>query len=144
MTFLQLRRPARFDLVDVGRGKYAPMSRKKSARLSADLKGTHKGSSWEDIGHYIEEIRRDDPFFTARSVKNALDVVIAKASDFEIPDNWFSDPSAFRARPWDERVKMIRGLYTAKIDANMIMAALEEQRESEKRYQMESYLKSRN
>ncbi len=109
-----------------------------------DLKGTHKGATWEDIGHYIEEIRRDDPFFTARSVKNALDVVIAKASDFEIPDDWFSNPSAFRARPWDERLKMIRGLYAVKIDANMIMAALEEQRESEKRYQSESYLKSRN
>jgi hypothetical protein len=39
---------------------------------------------------------------------------------------------------------MIRELYTVKIDANVIMAALEEQRESEKRYELESYLKSRN
>jgi len=144
MTFLQLRRPAKFDLLDVGRGKYAPMSRKKSARVGAELKGIHQGSTWEDIGHYIEEIRHDNPFFTARSVKNALDVVIAKASDFDIPDNWFSDPSTFRTKPWDERIKMIRDLYTVKIDANMIMAALEEQRESEKRYELESYLKPRN
>jgi hypothetical protein len=77
-------------------------------------------------------------------VKNALDVVIAKASDFDVPENWFSDPSAFRAKSWNERLKLIRDLYTVKIDANMIMAALEEQRESEKRYQAESYLKSRN
>jgi hypothetical protein len=144
MTFMQLRRPAKFDLLDVGRGKYAPMSRKKSARLGVELQGTHKGSTWEDIGHYIEEIRHDNPFFTARSVKNALDVVIAKASDFDIPENWLSDPSAFRTKPWDERIKMIRDLYTVKIDANMIMAALEEQRESEKRYELESYLKPRN
>ena len=143
MTFLQLRRPARFDLVDVARGKYAPMSRRKSASGSAELKGIHTGSTWEDIGRYIEEIRHDNPFFTARSVKNALDVVIAKASDFDLPDEWFSDPSAFRSKPWDVRIKMIRDLYTVKIDANMIMAALEEQRESEKRYELESYLKSR-
>jgi hypothetical protein len=70
--------------------------------------------------------------------------VIAKASDFDIPAEWFPDPSAFRAKPWDERIKMIRNLYAVKIDANMIMAALEEQRESEKRYELESYLKSRN
>ena len=93
---------------------------------------------------HIEEIRHDNPFFTARSVKNALDVVIAKASDFDLPDNWFSDPSTFRTKPWDERINMIRDLYTVKIDANMIMAALEEQRESEKRYELESYLKPRN
>lgn len=140
LVALQLKRPAKFGMVDIAVGKYVPLKRTKVWKSTPDLKSKHKGSSWEDIGQYITEIRKDDPFFTARSVKNAIDVVVAKSADFDVPEDWYTKSDVFRSKPWDEKLSMIKTLY-GRITADAIMASLEDQYSSEKRYQELTYLK---
>jgi len=135
LVALELRGFSKNGLIDVHVKKYAPLSRKE-ATLSPHVRISHestKGTSWDDIGKYCEELKKKDPRFTGRPVRNAIQSSIALAADFEVPEEWFINPPAFRALPWDQRVEMIKELYK-KLSADHIIAALGHQFETEQRY----------
>lgn len=142
---LELRRFAKTGLLAIEKGKYAPLSRPLPRMLadtySAELKKRHAGKkagTWDDIGQFCRELREKDPRFTGRSVKNALQVAVAQAADFDVPEEWFSDPSRFRAKPWDERLALTRTLYKP-LTPDMILMALEQQFASEARYRTDAH-----
>ena len=144
----ELRHFKKTGLLEVAQGKYAPMSRpapdKISALFSPEIQKQYrgkKGSAWEDIGRLCSELRAKDPKFTGRSVKNAIQVAIAQAADFEIPEDWFTNPTAFRVKSWDERVALLKQLYRP-LTAELIMVSLEQQFEVERRYRDESHQKN--
>lgn len=133
-------------LLQIGEGKYRAFSRVLPTAI-ADIyepalkaKYAKKGGTWDDIGRLCEEFRAKDPKFTGRSVKNAIQSAVAKAADFEVPEDWFTKPEAFRSKTWEERLEMVKGLYTA-VTADMIMIAIEYQYNIDRRYEEEAYAK---
>lgn len=148
LAMLELRKFAKTGLLQVETGgKYDPLKRPLPQKLadiySAELKmryGGKKKGTWEDIGRLCKELRQKDPNFTGRPVKNALQVATAQAADFEIPEEWFTDPAKFRAKPWEERLAMAKALFSP-LATDMIMLALEHQFEVEQRYQREAHEK---
>lgn len=147
LSALELRRFAKTGLLEVGKGKYDPLKRTLPDKLAevyaADLRTKYQGKqrgTWDDIGKLCEELRGKDPRFTGRPVRNALHVAVAQAADFEIPEDWFTNPSAFREKPWEERISMTKALYQP-LTAESIMIALEHQFAVEKRYRDEAFQK---
>lgn len=147
LAMLELRRFAKTGLLEISQGKYTPLKRALPTELadlySSELTKKHggkKNGSWDDIGALCEELHKRDPNFTGRPVKNALQVAVAQAADFEVPDEWFTNPAAFRTRPWEERLELVKKLYVP-LTTDMILMALEHQFVTEARYRAEAHAK---
>ncbi len=140
---LELRGFAKSGLMQIKPGRYMPLQK----LLPTSIKGSYDGGliakyvskshDLDDVGKLCEELRQRDPKFTARSIKNAIQVAVAKAADFEIPDVWFTDPSQFRAKLWEERLLLLKDLYKP-LTADMLLMSLEYQFEVESRYRKEA------
>ncbi len=146
----ELRSFAKTGLLQINDKGYKPKTRVMPTKLTdaypPELVAKYKGkksATWEDIGYLCAELRKKDPRFTGRSVKNSIQVAVAKASDFEIPEEWFADPSKFRAKEWEERLAMVKALYK-EVTADQVMIALEHQFEIEQRYKQEAHAKEVN
>ena len=144
---LELRSFAKTGLLEASTGKYKPLSRPAAVSVREGYpeellkRYTHKREyNLDDIGKLCEELRQKDPKFTGRSVKNAIQVAVARAADFEIPEPWVTDPAAFRAKPWDSKLLLLKKLYSP-LTAEMIMMSLEYQFEVEYRYRREAEAK---
>ena len=135
-------------LFQIGDKGYKPKSRTMAIKLvegtySSDLVKRYRGkksANWEDIGQLCAELLKKDPNFTGRSVKNAIQVAKARAANFDVPEEWFTDSLKFRAKEWDVRVAMVKSLYEA-MTPDQVMIALEHQFEVEQRYIVEAYEK---
>ena len=145
LAAIELRKFAKTGLLEVGDNGYVPLKRPLPKRL-ADAIGpqlrekyvSRKDGSYSDIGHLCAELHKKDPHFTGRPVKNAVQVAIAQAADFDIPEKWFTDPNEFRAKSWDDRLIPLKGLYQP-LNTGMICMALEQQFETEQRYRQEEF-----
>jgi Cdc6-like AAA superfamily ATPase len=138
LVAIQLRKPVRYGLVKIDEKGYRPLQRTRP-KLLTNSKIYTKSGTWSDVGHHIMELQKKSPNFTARSVKNAIDVVVAKAGDFEVPEMWFLDPAIFRAKSWDDRVNMVKELY-GNISTDTIINSIQDQYDSEIRYSEVKYV----
>lgn len=86
-----------------------------------------------DIGAYLHEIKRAEPRFTGRAIKNITDAVKMRAMDVELPDDWFETPEAFMHKPYDEKKAMIEAL-RGPITMDMVLQEVNRYADSEFRY----------
>jgi hypothetical protein len=139
LAALELRKFAKTGLLKIGEGKYKPLSRmpQQHVATASILKSSQhvspRSGTFEDIGNLCSQLHGENPRFTGRSVKNAIQVAVAEASDFDIPENWFTDPTQFRALPWEDRLAKAKTLFS-EVSADDIMRAIESQFQSEERY----------
>lgn len=139
LVALQLKKPLKYGLVKIDTKGYIPLSRKRPTLLAEHKRIYNKSSGWEDIGHEILNLHSKDESFTARSVKNAMDVVVAQAGDFEVPDDWFAKPDVFLKQSWETKINMIKELFGT-ISADAIINSITEQFNSEVRYNEIKYV----
>ena len=90
-------------------------------------------SPWRDFGEYLHAIGKSDPRFTGRAVKNVSDAVRSRMMDFDLPVEWLERNEAFFARPYSERLAMIRELQ-GKITPEIVMQEINRYADSEARY----------
>lgn len=86
-----------------------------------------------DIGTYLHMIKKAEPRFTGRAIKNVTDAIKMRAMDIDLPDAWFETPDAFVRKPYDEKKAMIeelRGPFTIE----MVMQEINRYADSEFRY----------
>lgn len=146
LVALELRKFQKTGLLQIGQGKYEPLKRALPPSLavvySAEVKERFKGKSvrgtWDDVGTLCEELKRKDPRFTGRPVKNAMQVALTQAADFDIPFEWFEHPDTFRQHPWERRLEMVKDLYKP-VSTDVILLALLQQYEVEMRYIEEAH-----
>jgi hypothetical protein len=139
LVALQLKKPLKFGLVTIKSDGYVPLKRTRSRTLMDHKQTYTKSGSWIDVGQFVMELNKKDPQFTARSVKNAMDVVIAKAGDFEIPEEFYSKPDEFKNKPYEIKVEIIKKLY-GQISSDSIIGSLTDQFDSEMRYSEAKYV----
>jgi ATPase family associated with various cellular activities (AAA) len=89
--------------------------------------------SWRELGELCAEFKRKDPRFTGRPIESVTQKLMADSADFDIPEEWFSDPAIFLQKSYDEKVALIKSLYRS-ITGEMIAAELERYFNSEQRY----------
>ncbi len=86
-----------------------------------------------DVGTYLHLIKKAEPRFTGRAIKNITDAVKMRAMDIELPDEWFETPEAFMHKSYDDKKAMIeelRGPFTMA----MVMQEINRYADSEFRY----------
>ena len=89
----------------------------------------------EKIGTYIFNISKaiEGDKFSGRSVKNITDSIKVRSMDFDMPEEWFEDPSLFLHKSYDEKLEMIKGL-REEITIEMTIQEINRFADSEFRY----------
>ncbi len=97
------------------------------------MKEHGKFKTMADIGTYLYMIKKAEPRFTGRAIKNITDAIKMRAMDIDLPDEWFEKPENFMHKPYDEKSAMIaelRGPFTIE----MVMQEINRYADSEFRY----------
>ncbi|MBA3946394.1 MAG: AAA family ATPase [Herpetosiphonaceae bacterium] len=106
------------------------------AMLANRLLG-RKSISWQEIGELCVELKRKDPRFTGRPIESVTQTLLAESANFDIPETWYTDPTLYLEKPYDEKVALLTSLYRP-ITGEMIAEALEQYFNSEQRYVTEA------
>ncbi len=85
------------------------------------------------LGTYLKAIQEADPRFTGRAIKNITDAVKVRAMDFELPDEWMSEPDLFLFKGYDEKKMMIEEMRQP-ITVEMVVQEINRYADSEFRY----------
>ncbi len=89
--------------------------------------------SWRELGDLCAEFKRKNPRFTGRPIESVTQKLLAESADFDVPEEWFTDPAIYLSQPYDAKVKLLTTLYRP-ITGEMIAAELESYFNSEQRY----------
>ncbi len=93
--------------------------------------GTFK--TMADIGTYLHLIKKAEPRFTGRAIKNITDAIKMRAMDIDLPDQWFEKPENFMHKSYDEKSTMIAELRNP-FTIEMVMQEINRYADSEFRY----------
>ncbi|MFT6676992.1 MAG: energy-coupling factor transporter ATP-binding protein EcfA2 [Sulfitobacter sp.] len=85
------------------------------------------------LGSYLKAIQEADPRFTGRAIKNITDAVKVRAMDFELPDEWMTEPDLFLFKGYDEKKAMIEDMRQP-ITVEMVVQEINRYADSEFRY----------
>lgn len=89
--------------------------------------------TWRELGELCAEFKRKNPRFTGRPIESVTQKLLAESADFDVPEEWFTQPELFLQQSYDEKVALVRALYRP-ITGEMIAAELEHYFSSEQRY----------
>ncbi len=92
-----------------------------------------KFKTMADIGTYLYMIKKAEPRFTGRAIKNITDAIKMRAMDIDLPDEWFEKPEDFMHKPFDEKKDMIAELRNP-FSIEMVMQEINRYADSEFRY----------
>lgn len=143
LTQIKLSRLMQHKLVQVEGGLPAPSGPGSAAAAAAagfKLPNPFAGKkkvSWQELGELCVEFKQKDPRFTGRPIESVTQKLLGESADFEVPEEWFSNPAIFLEQPYDQKVALITGLYRP-ITGEMIAAELERYFNSEQRYSDEA------
>jgi hypothetical protein len=90
-------------------------------------------SSWRDFGGYLYALKRNDPRFTGRAVKNIADAIQSRMMDFDLPAEWLEKRTVFFDQPYEARVAMIAEL-RSEITPEIVLQEINRYSDSEARY----------
>lgn len=86
-----------------------------------------------DIGEFCREKKDKNPRFTGRAANAVAEALKKRINDYDIPEDWYTNPDAFFNKSYDDRVTMLRAL-SKKVTGNMIIEEIERYASSEQRY----------
>jgi hypothetical protein len=89
--------------------------------------------SWRELGELCAEYKRKDPRFTGRPIESVTQKLLSESADFDVPEEWFTNPAAYLEKGYVDKVALVRSLYRP-ITGEMIAAELEHYFSSEQRY----------
>ena len=89
--------------------------------------------SWRELGELCAEFKKKDPRFTGRPIESVTQKLLAESADFDVPDEWYTDPTIYLRKTYDEKMALLKTLYRP-ITGDMIAGELEKYFNSEQRY----------
>lgn len=92
-----------------------------------------KSVTWRELGELCAEFKRRDPRFTGRPIESVTQKLLVESADFDVPEEWFTNPDLYLRKSYDERLDLLKTLYRP-ITGEMIAAELEHYFSSEQRY----------
>ncbi len=92
-----------------------------------DLNDLHK------ISLYLKAIQEYDARFTGRAIKNIADNVKARLMDFDMPDEWFTNPELYLWKSTDAKISMIKGMMKP-INHEIMLQEINRYVDNERRY----------
>jgi hypothetical protein len=95
-------------------------------------------NSLASIGRYLKNIQEAEPRFTGRAIKNITDAAKVRSMDFDMPDEWFTDPSLFLHRDYATKKQMIED-FIDPVTPEMLLQEINRYADSEFRYANKSF-----
>jgi len=86
-----------------------------------------------DVGDYLYRIKKAEPRFTGRAIKNITDAIKMRAMDIDLPDAWFETPEVFMHKSYDDKKAMIEEL-RGPFSIHMVLQEINRYADSEFRY----------
>ncbi|VVB78986.1 Proteasome-activating nucleotidase [uncultured archaeon] len=135
-------------IIQVGPGKdYKPYEMRKGETGTVvketgffeGLKNKFKGGmTLQDLGQLCHEFKQKNPRFTGRPIDAVSDAVKKRINDYEIPEDWYTNPDVFFNKEYSDRVKMLEGL-CVKITGEIIAEELERAYETQQKYASDKF-----
>src|SRR3989339_19373 len=91
-----------------------------------------------DIGEFCREKHDQNPRFTGRAVNAVAEALKKRINDYDIPGDWYEKPDTFFAKPYEERVSMLRAL-SKPVTGEMVIEEIERYASSEQRYASDKF-----
>lgn len=57
-----------------------------------------------------KEIQKEFPFFSSRDIRNIQSAISLRLTDFDLPEQWFDDPTAYFKKNYDSKLVMLQDL----------------------------------
>ncbi len=124
------------ELKKVIRSKYEGHDRPQSPELAKIFEARGKGGkigTWIEFGHYLKALQEHDERFTGRAVRNVAEAVKNRMMDFDLPEEWFEDPTLFFRKPYEEKVAML-GELKGEITPRVVLQEIHRYADAEERY----------
>ncbi|KOE94541.1 hypothetical protein ACS91_00770, partial [Vibrio parahaemolyticus] len=80
----------------------------------------HEFESFEDVALYCDNVLSVYPDFSGRSVANIASSALGRASDADLPEEWFEERSVFVDKSYEEKLEMIKS-YVKKLEISLIL-----------------------
>ncbi len=112
----------------------------KESILTRVTKRFSSALSLQDLGKMARGFKDENPRFTGRPIHGVAEAVTKRINDYDIPEEWFTEPSRFFEKSFDERVNMLKEM-CKKIDSTVIAEELEKNARIEGRYVGEKFEK---
>lgn len=75
--------------------------------------GKHQDSDHMFYAALYQAIQKAFPFFSSRDVRNIQSAVSLRLTDFDLPKEWFEDPSLYFKKPYETKFDMLQELMKA-------------------------------
>ncbi len=70
----------------------------------------HKHTEHLFFAELYKEIQKAFPFFSSRDIRNIQSAISLRLTDFDLPEQWFDDPTAYFKKDYDNKLVMLQDL----------------------------------
>lgn len=69
-----------------------------------------RGTEHMFFAELYKEIQKSFPFFSSRDIRNIQSAISLRLTDFDLPEQWFEDPSLYFKKDYESKHVMLQGL----------------------------------
>ncbi|MEP0265864.1 AAA family ATPase [Dokdonia sp.] len=70
----------------------------------------HKHTEHLFFAELYKQIQKAFPFFSSRDIRNIQSAISLRLTDFDLPEQWFDDPTAYFKKDYDSKLVMLQDL----------------------------------
>ena len=70
----------------------------------------HKNTAHLFFAELYKEIQKSFPFFSSRDIRNIQSAISLRLTDFDLPEQWFEDPTLYFKKEYDAKYTMLQDL----------------------------------
>jgi len=108
-------------------------SGEQAAAYMADSLTQYKQASVLDFGKFMHSLKAQNELITGRSTKAIMDAVMERSADFDIPEEWFTNPGLYLEKPYAQKLGLLKALYRP-ITPDVLFQEAQRYFDSEQRY----------
>ncbi|MFC4634802.1 AAA family ATPase [Dokdonia ponticola] len=82
----------------------------KVLEIYEQVASKHQQTEHLFFAELYKEIQKAFPFFSSRDIRNIQSAISLRLTDFDLPEQWFDDPTAYFKKDYDSKLVMLQDL----------------------------------
>jgi len=82
----------------------------KVLEIYEQVASKHQQTAHLFFAELYKEIQKAFPFFSSRDIRNIQSAISLRLTDFDLPEQWFEDPTAYFKKDYDSKLVMLQDL----------------------------------